>query len=154
MSQSLTLVATSQSQVAIKQRLDIVASTLSSLESRQIMAFFREHAALLAQCLYRHYPLTPEILAHQVVDWDWRRLSSSRALAWSEQLIDEHANTLDWTALSQNQAVPWTASLIERNTQYWNWPLLSDNPSLPWSIDLLKANTYQWHWVTLSRSRH
>ena len=150
MSQLLTL-ASSQDQGVIQQRLDLVANTLAHMENQHILAFFREHASLLVHCLHKHYPLTPDMLEQGQVKWDWRRLSSSRVLTWSEPLIDEHSSTLDWTALSQNQALPWSATLIERHTQHWNWGHLSDNPSLPWSIDLLQANTYQWHWVTLSR---
>ncbi|MEY3145797.1 MAG: hypothetical protein RL342_1468, partial [Pseudomonadota bacterium] len=129
-----------QLQGPLLQRLDIVASALAELETRQTRQFFQEFATLLDHCLYQHYPLTPAMLGHQPRRWDWRRLSSSRALAWTDQLLDEQADQLDWLALSQNPALPWSAALIERHADRWHWPLLSDNPGLPWSSDLLRAN--------------
>ena len=105
----LTLATSGPAGAIAQQRLDLVAQSLADLENRRTVEFFKKFPTLLKQCAERHYPLAPDLLSQPGVQWDWRTLSRSKALAWSSDLIAQHENDVDWGALSKNPALPWSA---------------------------------------------
>ena len=45
-----------------RERLDVVAHTLTGLHANQAIQFFRERPALLLACLHHHYPLDANLI--------------------------------------------------------------------------------------------
>jgi len=75
---------------------------------------------------------------------DWRRLSFSERVPWTEALIEYYKNNWDWYWLSINESLPWSIELIEKYKDRWEWgrlipdekgeiiqDWLSDNAALP-----------------------
>ena len=135
-----------------RQRLDLVAHTLAGLHENQALQFFRDRPALLAACLQQHYPLDAPLIEALGQRKDWRMLSASGVLQWSDALIDAYAQEWDWELLSKNPTLPWSGPLLERYTDRWNWQSLCTNPGLPWSQTLLEQFVYRWNWAVLSRN--
>ena len=91
-----------------QDRLEAASGALALLQEAHVLAFFREQPLLWVQCLHHHYPLQGAHLASFESLWDWKRLSASRAVAWTPEMLGQHAHAWDWDALSKNPSPPWS----------------------------------------------
>lgn len=138
----------------ITRRTEIVASTLESVEQREVMQFFRKYPTLFFQAVQSGYPLT-EGQVDQFADlWNWNRLSENPNVEWSKPLIQRFSNEWDWSVLSGNVGLGWTDQLIATFSDSWNWQRLSWNKSLPWSTKLIDRYLERWDWSFLEINDH
>ena len=131
----------------LERRWDILASTLQTLEQTETAQFFADCPGLLMPCVQRHYPLDGEQIHRHAERWDWKLLSASQTLPWSDELIERFCARWDWGWLSRNPALPWSAALIERYASRWNWAWLGKNPGLPWGSALMQRYADRLDWA-------
>jgi hypothetical protein len=155
-SKSCALINGGQKALAVANRqLRIAGQTLVRIEQERYIEFFATHpqaSRAFVRAVSRYFPCSEALIGRYHGQWEWSRMSSNTAIAWTEGLIERYAHLWDWAnfGLSQNEALPWSEALIDRYADRWDWGGhwggLSKNQALPWSEALIERYQDRWGW--------
>lgn len=109
-------------QISISQNIgqDVIAAYWEFLDISKIISSHAEIQSLL--------PI--EMIKAHVDDFPWNQYNDAIKESISLEMVHAFGNYLDWRNVSGSQMLPWSESLIKQHAEKWYWSVLNMNPKV------------------------